>query len=332
MNTVIYSLLLDMSGSMHKADGNPAAPPFNPVGPKAYCNQQRGLVREKINLQFIEKCDRQRPNRPLGFPTMESISINTQNDLLSTASTLMRLGDLSNGRPDFGIGELVDEFASLATYTPPLTPASTSSSSDVPNENSIGITSISSDSSASTDSFPKTFAAPLLNSLGDPLPPALSNNVFSNGSTNFVGVVELSSSPPAPLLSSNEGNHLNLASGCGSFTVTEPPVANTNDDSAATDSSANPPRARRRNQMCRFCYERYVHMCLDSRQPVPATFDRGMWHGHNMKERGMVTCPHLWAVTCSHCGATKQYAHTDNFCPLKRRSQGFCRSTTPNNQ
>uniref|UniRef100_A0A7I4XT37 Nanos-type domain-containing protein n=1 Tax=Haemonchus contortus TaxID=6289 RepID=A0A7I4XT37_HAECO len=265
---------------------------------------------------------------PQNFTEIQRI----KNDLLSTASTLMRLGDLSNGRPDFGIGELVDEFASLATYTPPLTPASTSSSSDVPNENSIGITSISSDSSASTDSFPKTFAAPLLNSLGDPLPPALSNNVFSNGSTNFVGVVELSSSPPAPLLSSNEGNHLNLASGCGSFTVTEPPVANTNDDSAATDSSANPPRARRRNQMCRFCYERYVHMCLDSRQPVPATFDRGMWHGHNMKERGMVTCPHLWAVTCSHCGATKQYAHTDNFCPLKRRSQGFCRSTTPNNQ
>ncbi|VDL82457.1 unnamed protein product, partial [Nippostrongylus brasiliensis] len=70
--------------------------------------------------------------------------------------------------------------------------------------------------------------------------------------------------------------------------------------------------------MCRFCYERYVHMCLDMRRPIPASYDRGMWHGHNMKERGVVTCPHLYAATCSYCGATRQNAHTDDYCPLRR--------------
>ncbi|KAK6012156.1 hypothetical protein OSTOST_22699 [Ostertagia ostertagi] len=211
----------------------------------------------------------------------------------------------SNGGPDFGIGELVEEFSNLSSYTPPPTPAATSCT-EIPSENA-GAAFALSDSSNAANAFPKTFAAPLLKSLGDQLRPTLSSSVpvFSSASTNFVGVVQLSSSAPVPpLLDSLDGSHSSFpVSGCDSFTPTGSSLPSTCDGSVVTsDTSTNPPRAvrrfqywcrvlqtRRRNPVCRFCYERYVLMCLDSRQPIPSQFERGMWHGHNMKERGLVT-------------------------------------------
>ncbi|VDM61073.1 unnamed protein product [Angiostrongylus costaricensis] len=78
-------------------------------------------------------------------------------------------------------------------------------------------------------------------------------------------------------------------------------------------------KARRRRPFCRFCYDRYVYMCLDLSRSIPSPKDRGIWHEHNMKERG---CPHLYAYKCTHCGATKHSAHTDDYCPINRGCQG----------
>ncbi|KHJ85518.1 nanos RNA binding domain protein [Oesophagostomum dentatum] len=88
---------------------------------------------------------------------------------------------------------------------------------------------------------------------------------------------------------------------------------------------------RRRHPMCRYCYECYVHMCMASNKPIPGVHDRGMWHGHNMRERGLVTCPHLWSTVCKHCGATGQFAHTEDYCPLVRSNHRY-KHLYPNNR
>jgi len=44
---------------------------------------------------------------------------------------------------------------------------------------------------------------------------------------------------------------------------------------------------------------------------------RAVWAWHNTKEGGVVTCPQLRRLICSHCGATGDEAHTAAYCPLQ---------------
>ncbi|KAJ1363497.1 hypothetical protein KIN20_023381 [Parelaphostrongylus tenuis] len=78
-------------------------------------------------------------------------------------------------------------------------------------------------------------------------------------------------------------------------------------------------KTSRRRPMCSFCYNRYVSMCIDKNRPIPSIHNSGIWREHNSKQRGIVTCPHLWAYKCTYCGATKEFAHTEDYCPSRIR-------------
>ncbi|RCN30961.1 hypothetical protein ANCCAN_23265 [Ancylostoma caninum] len=84
-------------------------------------------IREKISLRFIEKQDRERPHSLPGQILHASSDKEEQDGLLGAAPAT---GEIARNL-DFGIGELAEEFATLATLTPPPTPASVSNNSEV---------------------------------------------------------------------------------------------------------------------------------------------------------------------------------------------------------
>lgn len=295
--------------------------------------------KEKIVLQFVEKENRHRPT----LPPLESLDNSAQDRLLSTGAEFSCYGEpaaLNSNGPCFGIGELLEEFAALSTYTPPPTPASATSSTTLSITNAC-CNGARSDSQSSADSVTRPISVHIPNVSPPSSVTSSSLAAFAFANANFASGRNPSafgSEVGASLSSlntsmSHDDSLLKSRSDSGSSVVSLSRSSSMQSSSGRGSVSTQNgpsnvlPRARRRSPMCRFCYERYARMCLDSRQPIPATYDRGMWHGHNMKERGLVTCPHLWATSCSHCGATKQYAHTDDFCPLKRRpTSSVCRT------
>ncbi|CAJ0595190.1 unnamed protein product [Cylicocyclus nassatus] len=241
-------------------------------------------VAPKIELHFIEKPERERK-----YPSPTNAQVKEQE--CSKSNNVVNRGD-------FGIGELAEEFATLAAWTPPPTPASPLSSSNssnghLPTRASV-VESITKALCRNNAPPPAQFVEPTVNT---------SNNV-ERPQQNILAQV-------LPSNGANTNVHAPLTS-----TVT----TTTTSSAANSNHLLSPSTTRRRRPMCRFCYERYVHMCLDSHQTIPSAYDRGMWHGHSMKERGLVTCPHLWATVCPHCGASKQFAHTEDYCPLVRRN------------
>ncbi|WKX87952.1 hypothetical protein Q1695_007956 [Nippostrongylus brasiliensis] len=244
------------------------------------------MTREKVDLRFIEKANRQRPSWSVNCATCDVPNGTNQSNLGAMACVEEMAASTA---PYFGIGELVQEFSSLTTSTPPPTPASASSGTfSLPDENDNVTTN---------------------EDLADPF-----------GCCATLQLV-------AKHANGTETSHSSSTSGfcdnmfCSTTSVTEvgpsaPPAAPRS--VRRFQYWCRVLQTKRRRPMCRFCYERYVHMCIDMRRPIPASYDRGMWHGHNMKERGVVTCPHLYATTCSYCGATGQNAHTDDYCPLRR--------------
>ncbi|KAL6732393.1 hypothetical protein Aduo_003155 [Ancylostoma duodenale] len=297
-------------------------------------------IREKISLRFIEKQDRERPQSFPGQIPHPPTEKEEQDGLLGAAPTA---GEITRNL-DFGIGELAEEFATLATLTPPPTPASVSNNSEVKCINAAG--AAGPDVEVLDDATSRSVNPPSSRGLL-PTPPRLPDNFPPLGFASVGGSIHPFSASyrprvnhPQPIVIPNsntvnaEGNRA-LASpvdiGSNASPTTPTSVSSPSSDSPSP-TKQKPSRLvrrfqywcrvlqrRRRHPMCRYCYERYVYMCLDLRQPIPAVHDRGMWHGHNMRERGMVTCPHLWSTTCPHCGATKQLAHTDDYCPLVRR-------------
>ncbi|KAK6731142.1 hypothetical protein RB195_007543 [Necator americanus] len=285
-------------------------------------------IREKIELCFIEKAERERPHPLSGYTPRESqqerkeqvvftfffshvfVRIlgrmklwggeSTQRALITAIvrslcthilllviseslenNGLFGVAPASSGIKnnfDFGIGELAEEFAALSALTPPLTPASLPNTSEINSDNGGNLATVGTEI------------------LGVAVPESVNASI-----PTLDGLL------PAPLPSYMP--MVNFSTVAGNRPTTN---SNNNNNRMAPATSTS----RRRHPMCRYCYERCVHMCLDSHQPIPGVHDRGMWHGHNMRERGMVTCPHLWSTTCPHCGATKQLAHTDDYCPL----------------
>ncbi|WKX99343.1 hypothetical protein Q1695_014321 [Nippostrongylus brasiliensis] len=265
------------------------------------------MTREKVDLRFIEKADRHRPSWSVSCGTYGVPNGTNQSNMATVAC----VGEMvASNAPYFGIGELMQEFSSLTASTPPPTPASASSGSfSLPDGND----NVARTSSGTAAQPPIGQACPLHvttnEDLADPLDCCATLQLVANHTNG----TETSQS------SSTSGFCDNMF--CSTTSVAE----------VGPSAPAAAPRAvrrfqywcrvlqkKRRSPMCRFCYERYVHMCLDMRRPIPASYDRGMWHGHNMKEGGVVTCPHLYATTCPYCGATRQNAHTEDYCPLRR--------------
>ncbi|WKX87954.1 hypothetical protein Q1695_007956 [Nippostrongylus brasiliensis] len=265
------------------------------------------MTREKVDLRFIEKANRQRPSWSVNCATCDVPNGTNQSNLGAMACVEEMAASTA---PYFGIGELVQEFSSLTTSTPPPTPASASSGTfSLPDEN---------DNVARTLS--ETIAEP---PIGQACPLQVTTNEDLADPFGCCATLQL----VAKHANGTETSHSSSTSGfcdnmfCSTTSVTEvgpsaPPAAPRS--VRRFQYWCRVLQTKRRRPMCRFCYERYVHMCIDMRRPIPASYDRGMWHGHNMKERGVVTCPHLYATTCSYCGATGQNAHTDDYCPLRR--------------
>ncbi|EYB81275.1 hypothetical protein Y032_0387g449 [Ancylostoma ceylanicum] len=305
-------------------------------------------IREKVELRFIEKQDRERPHSMSGYIPHVTSEKEEQDGLLGAAPTT---GEAVRNL-DFGIGELAEEFATLSTLTPPPTPASVSSISEV---NCVNAAGAAGPELEVVDDAPSRSVNPPSQSRGLlPTPPRLPNNFSPLGFATVGGPIHTFSpsyrphgnnTQPIAIPNSNttnaQSNHA-LASSDSSSSSGVSPTTPTSVSSSNSDSS--PPikqqpsrlvrrfqywcrvlQMRRRHPMCRYCYERYVYMCLDLRQPIPAVHDRGMWHGHNMRERGMVT---VRSDTVHADGTLKGRRSLDCSAPLARISMENPQVTT----
>ncbi|KJH41967.1 nanos RNA binding domain protein [Dictyocaulus viviparus] len=289
----------------------------------------RHLTKNKVELQFIEKSERNRPFKSREAVTNGPISTIDQGVLSDGSPATVGICDhTENTYPTFGIGELAEEFVSNSPSCHIRMDINRNASEEISTTTPNVVREQNSDKSV-----PELFRSALSNStkvnhgvlsLSGALP--LINTI--NQDLANLSLSELATSLALPMLTRSV---LNPCFGMDKPLYSQPKFINHNNSDCST-SSITRPRLLRRFQywsrvlqkkrhkpMCRFCYERYVHMCLDTQRPIPASSDRGMWHGHNMKERGVVTCPHLWATICSHCGATKQYAHTAEYCPFRSK-------------
>ncbi|VDM77047.1 unnamed protein product [Strongylus vulgaris] len=312
----------------------------------------------KIELRFIEKPERDRGRAVQGDSQMkEQVRRSTDEGTgkvcrqfcpkleeliisgLKTSSVKDGLANL-----DFGIGELAEEFAALSSLTPPPTPASSTS----PPRTNIGdgVPPLASEAEISKHA-PEALTT-TTNPTNGLLPTPLQDNLLSSYQIPSLAALDLTLPQRSPMNVSAQimlSTGSNVGHSSGMLTsANNNSLMSSSTNSVSSSSSGLPlllyrspwprrPRLvrrylywcrvlemKRRRPMCRFCYERYVHMCLDTHEPIPSAYDRGMWHGHSMKQRGLVTCPHLWATVCPHCGASKQFAHTEDYCPLVRRN------------